>query len=152
MNQISVPPIPTVSCQNPSWAPDNTFKPPPWYLKEIIIIAASPLFAPTKSSIRFDVSLETAEHNAVLLREIYYGFQHFFQAQAGSTLTFGSEFCPVEQLRPLLRTLPGFNELAEMFVTGMPYHYAREITEAKRDREVIAMLTRGNHQPRTNQL
>jgi hypothetical protein len=70
---------------------------------------------------------------------------HFLQGQAGSTLSFGSEFRPVEQLRPLLRLHPGFEELAEVLVSGMPYRYSTEITEAARENEVLAMLERGNH-------
>jgi hypothetical protein len=130
---------------DPVIGPDDSFVPPAWFMKEITIIAASPSRVPTKSSVRFDVSMEAARHNAALLREVDYDFQHFFQGQAGSTLSFGSEFRPVEQLRPLLRQHPGFDELAEVLVTGMPYRYKLEITEAAREKEVLAMLDRGNH-------
>ena len=41
-------------------------------MKEVTIIATSISLAPTKSSVRFDVSLETVPHNAKLLREIDY--------------------------------------------------------------------------------
>jgi hypothetical protein len=58
---------------------------------------------------------------------------------------FGSEFRPLQQLSPLLRQHPGFAELAEVIVTGMPYRYSREITEEERETEVLAMLSRGNH-------
>jgi hypothetical protein len=116
-------------------------------MHEITIIAKSPSPAPTiKSAVRFDVSPEAAQHNASLLREIDYNSQRFFQDQTDTTLAFGSEFLPVEQLRPLLRQHPGFDELAEMIVTGMPHHRcSREITEAEREQEVLALLTRGNH-------
>ena len=46
MSQISVLPIPTILCLNPSWAPNDTFEPPTWFLKEITIIAASPWAQP----------------------------------------------------------------------------------------------------------
>ena len=52
----------------PIVGPEDIFKLPTWFLKEITIIAASSSLAPTKSSIRFDVSLEAAERNASLLR------------------------------------------------------------------------------------
>ena len=130
---------------DPVVGPDDTFVPPAWFMKEITIIAASPSTVPTKSSVRFDVSKEAAEHNAALLREVDYDFQQFFQGQAESTLAFGSEFRSIEQLRPLLRQHPGFDELAEILVTGMPYRYSTEITEEAREKEVLAMLVRGNH-------
>ena len=129
----------------PVLGPDDTFSPPSWFLREIHIIAAEPSPTPTKSSVRFDVSKEAADHNASLLREIDYDFQRFFQAQTGTTLDFGSEFRRLEQISPLLRQHPGFTELAEVLVTGMPYRYSREITEKERETEVLAMLARGNH-------
>jgi len=129
----------------PIVGPDDTFRPPPWLLKEITIIAATPSPTPTKSSVRFDVSQEAADHNADLLRTLDFDFQQFFKDQTGSTLAFGSEFRPIAQLSPLLRQHPGFAELTEVLVTGMPYRYSREITEKEREKEVLAMLVRGNH-------
>lgn len=75
--------------------------------------------------------MKAAQHNASsLLRELDYGFQNFVQAHTGSTLAFGSEFCPVEQLHALLWCHhPSFDELAEILITGMPYRYSKEITE-----------------------
>jgi hypothetical protein len=119
--------------------PDDTFQPPAWLMREITIIAATPSIAPTKSSVRFDVSMEAAQHNANLLKEIEYGFQNFFQDQAGSTLAFGFEF------RPVLHQHPGFEELAEILMTGMPHRYSKAITKTERETEVLAMLVRGNH-------
>jgi hypothetical protein len=101
---------------DPIVGPDDTFQPPPWFLKEIKVIAASPLLAPSKSSVRFDASPAAAKHNAKLLQDVNYDFQEFFKTQTTSTLAFGSEFRPVEQLRPLLRQHPGFEELAEILV------------------------------------
>ena len=129
----------------PVIGPDDTFSPPAWFLREIHIIAAEPSPTPTKSSVRFDVSKDAAEHNASLLREIDYDFQRLFQAQTGSILAFGSEFRRLEQLSPLLRQHPGFTELAEVLITGMPYRYSREITEEETETEVLAMLARVNH-------
>ena len=102
-------------------------------------------YSDSKAFVRFDVSKEAAQHNALLLRYAHYDFQRFLETHAESTLAFGSEFRPIEELRPLPRTHPGFKELAEILVTGMPYRYAQEITEAERDHEVIAILSRGNH-------
>jgi hypothetical protein len=44
-----------------------------------------------------------------------------------------------------LRRHPGFEELAEVLVSGMTCRYSTEITEAARENEVLAMLERGNH-------
>ena len=129
----------------PIVGPHDIFRPPPWFMNEITKIAQSDSLAPTKSPIRFDVSSEAAHHNASLLRSFDYDFPDFLQSQAGSSLDFGAEFRPVEQLRPLLGQHPGFNELAEIIASGMPYRYSTNITESERQAEVLAMLARGNH-------
>jgi hypothetical protein len=140
-----LPADPSRFLPEPIAGPDDTFTPPPWFIREIKIIAVTPAPTPTKSAVRFDVSAEAAEHNASLLRDVDYDFQRFFETQAGTTVDFGSEFRPLEQLSPLLRQHPGFAEFAEVIVTGMPYRYSKEITEEEREKEVIAMLARGNH-------
>ena len=91
--------------------------------------------------------MEATQRNAKLLREVDYDFQNFIQAQAGSTLAFGSEFLSVEQLRPLLCQHSGVDEeLAEILITGMPYRDSREeIIETERETEVIAMPSGGNN-------
>ena len=83
--------------------------------------------------------------NGLLLKDAHCDFKLLLETLAESTLAFGSEFGPVKELRPLLRTHPGFEELAEILLNGMPYRYAREITEGQRENEVIVMLGRGNH-------
>jgi hypothetical protein len=114
----------------PIVGPNNNFQFPPWFLKEIAMIAASLLLlAPSKSSVWFDVSPKAAKHNASLLSNVDCDFEKFFKTQTESTLAFGSEFRPVEQLRPLLCQHPGFDELAEILMTGMPHCHSKDITE-----------------------
>jgi aspartate carbamoyltransferase regulatory subunit len=120
----------------PVTGPNDTFRPPTLFLRKMTVVAAAPAPTPTKSSVRFDVSPEAAEHNASLLREIDCDFQKFFSTQAGSTLDFGSEFRPIEQLRPLLHQHLG----SEVLIAGM-----LEITGEERESEVLAMLVPGNH-------
>ena len=68
----------------------------------------SPSRTQKKASVRFDVSDLAAKINGLLLRDAHYDFKLFLEIQAESTLAFGSEFRPVNELRPLLRTYPGF--------------------------------------------
>jgi hypothetical protein len=62
------PSDPNCFLPDPVVGPDDTFVPPAWFTKEIAAIAASTPRVPTKSSVRFDVSLEAVRHNATLLR------------------------------------------------------------------------------------
>jgi hypothetical protein len=109
------------------------------------MIAAEPSPTPTKPSVGFDVLTDAAGHNASLLRGVDYDLQRFLQGQTGSTLDFGSEFRKLDQIRPLLRHHPGFDKLAKVLATGMPYRYDHEISKDERVLEVLAMLARGNH-------
>ena len=108
-------------------------------MKETTVIAQSNSLASQKSSVLSDISMEAAQHNGSIL-------QDFFLSQAGSTLAFGSEFHPAEQLPPLLRQHPGFNKLAEILVSGAPCRCSKEITKKERETEALAALTRGNHE------
>jgi hypothetical protein len=72
--------------------------------------------------------------------------------QAGLTLAFGSKFCPIEQLRPILQQHPGFAELAKVLVTGTPCRCSRETTKTEREQEALAACLRKvtTSQPKTS--
>jgi hypothetical protein len=129
----------------PVTGPDDSFLPPDWFLRELRRIADSPCPTPARPTIRFEVSQEAAQHNAQLLRQVDYDMTQFLGTQRGTTVDAGSEFRSVETLRPLLGGHPNFKELAQVLSTGMPYRYDRGIDEATREKEMLAMIVRGNH-------
>jgi hypothetical protein len=129
----------------PEQGPDDTFDPPPWMLEELKKIVDTPVPTPNLADIQFEVSAEAAEKNAELLRAVEYNFQTLLSSQAGTTVGFGAEFRPVEQLRGLLGMHPGFAELATVLDQGMDYRYHTELTEEERSDEMLANLERGNH-------
>jgi hypothetical protein len=80
------------------------------------------------------------------LRAVDYDVTRFLETQHGTTLDFGSEFRPVESCdHYVLGSHSNFEELAQVLSHGMPYRYTKEIDEATREKEMLAMLSRGNH-------
>jgi hypothetical protein len=129
----------------PEEGPDDSFDTPAWFLSELQKIASTTVPALNKATIRFKVSAKAAEYNADLLRAVSYNIPDLLESQRGSTVSFGSEFHPVEQLRGLLSKHPGFEELAKVLTYGMDYRYREELTDDERLEEMLANLHRGNH-------
>ena len=129
----------------PVEGPDDSFDPPEWFLRELKSIASTAVPAPDKATIRFEVSARAAEYNADLLRKANYSIPDLLESQRGSTVSFGSEFRPVDQLRGLLSQHPGFKELEQILTYGMDYRYREELTDDERLEEMLANLQRGNH-------
>jgi hypothetical protein len=129
----------------PEEGPDDAFDTPSWFLRALHKIASTTVQVPDKATIRFEVSAKAAEYNANLLRAVNYSIPDLLASQRGSTVSFGSEFRPVEQLRGLLSKHPGFAELAQVLTYGMDYRYSEELTDDERLEEMLANLQRGNH-------
>jgi hypothetical protein len=136
---------PAVFLPEPVAGPDDSFSPPDWFLREILVLASTPCPVPAKSTVLFEVSPDAAQHNAELLRAVDYDMTKFLEGQRGTTLDFGAEFRSVEALRPLLGRHPNFEELAIVITSGMPYRYAQDIDDDTREKEMLAMIARGNH-------
>jgi hypothetical protein len=70
----------------------------------------------------------------------------FFARQQGTTLNFGSKFQSVaSSLRPLLGYHPNFEEFASVLEKRMPYRFSTEIGDTTRERDMLAMISGGNH-------
>jgi hypothetical protein len=136
---------PNLFLPEPVVGPDDSFPTPGWFLHELQIIADSPCPVPAKPDIQFEVSMLAAQHNANLLQEFDYDIAKLLDKQRGTTLDFGSEFRPASKLKPLLGRHPNFAELEEVLTNGMPYRYAIELDETRRQKELKAQIERGNH-------
>jgi hypothetical protein len=140
--------LPTDPCAflpEPLVGPDDFFRPPDSFLASLQKVFNSDVPTPTKPPVRFDVHQHDLQFNSELLRDYDYDFEKFLAEQSGSTLDFGSEFRPLDQLIQVLGTHPNFPELSEIVTTGMPYRYEVELSEEERVTELTAMLERGNH-------
>jgi hypothetical protein len=129
----------------PVKGPDDSFDAPDWFLNKLRTIASATVPIPEKATIRFEVSANAADYNADLLRSLNYSIPDLLKSQRGTTVSFGSEFRPVNQVRRLLSKHPGFGELEQILMYRMDYRYIDELTNNERLSEMLANLQRGNH-------
>ena len=128
--------------------PDDSFTPPAWFLKAIRTIAQTNVPTPTKPPFKFEATAEAAEHNGKILAQA--GFDvlgRVLKAHQLSTLGYGCEFRPPDQLEPLLGRHRHFSLLRDLLTEGMScYFYKVKLTEEERAEELEAILARGNHE------
>jgi hypothetical protein len=140
-----LPTDPLAFLPEPVEGPDDYFKPPPIFIKNLRTVFHATVPTPTKSPIHFDVLPSALAHNSRLLESCDHDFERFLNNKGTTTLSPGSEFRPLDQLILILGTHPNFPELAEIVTTGMPYRYKVKLSETDRTTELNAMLARGNH-------
>jgi hypothetical protein len=83
--------------------------------------ANEPVGTPNKPPIHFSMDAKAARHNSRLLEAKGYDFEQFLKRHLNTTLNYGSEFCPISQLRKILGNHPNFQELAKVLSNGMDY-------------------------------
>jgi hypothetical protein len=62
-----------------------------------------------------------------------------------TTLGFGSEFCPLDQLKDILGKHPHFGFFAKVLTNGIDYGFTKVLSDKERRAGVSAMLKGGNH-------
>jgi hypothetical protein len=78
--------------------PDDGFAPPPWLMAAIKEVATVPAPTPKAPPIRFSVDSDSLEHNGRLLEEFNFDLTELLDHFADTTLGYGSEFRPTDQL------------------------------------------------------
>lgn len=112
----------------PIVGPCDEFNPPTWFLIAIRKICGTPSPTPSKSSIRFELSHQAAQHNESVLGRVDFDIGRLIRDNESSTLGFGSEFRQVSELEPLLGRHPHFTKLALLLSEGMHYTFNRELS------------------------
>jgi hypothetical protein len=125
--------------------PDDTFTPPDWLMEAIEIVFKAKEPVPKAPPVRFDLSEEAIRFNTELLKDSALSLQTLLSQHQDTTLGFGSEFRPVDQLQTILGQHPNFGFFAEVLTNGMDYRFTKELSDDERRAEVRAMLDRGNH-------
>jgi hypothetical protein len=91
------------------------------------------------------MTAEAAKNNKKLLQLYNFNLTALLDDFQGTTLGYGLEFRPVEQLWTILGAHPHFNQLETILTNGMAYQFAEELPDAKRVAELTAIIARGNH-------
>jgi hypothetical protein len=124
---------------------DDMFEPPPWLMEAVAEVAKMPVESPSNPDVHFDITEEALDHNTRLLSTFDFDFEKMLASQTGTTLDYGSEFRPVEQLEKVIGRHPNFEFFKTVIRDGMTYHFKTEITEEERKTELAEQLARGNH-------
>jgi hypothetical protein len=129
----------------PIEGPDDAFDPGEKLLARLTEVASTTTEPPKQAPVEFSTLPEALQANDELLREYDYDLAKLINAFQETTLGYGSEFRPVEQLKKVLGGHPQYETLAQLITKGMNYRFNRELTEEERKKELQGMLQRGNH-------
>jgi hypothetical protein len=135
----------------PVEGPEDSFQPPPEFHTHLREVAQAPVPTPKAPNVQFSTDKPSLERNRATLELHGYSLESLFAANKGTTLDYGSEFRPIDQLLKVLGGHPLFPELSKILTEGMNYRYSEELTEDERATEVSQMTERGNHQSAENE-
>ncbi len=91
----------------------------------------------------FELSETAAMHNSNIIASFGYDLESAIKSHGFTHLSMGSELRPIEQLEPLLKYHPYFNELQEIASKGVNYPLS-EISEELRIQQLELQLKQGN--------
>ena len=95
-------------------------------------VAASPT-APTKlAPFTFATTPEAIKTNEEVLARNGFDLERALSRAQDTTLGYGSEFRPLDQLEIVLGGHPEFGVLAGLIENGMSYHFKQELSEDAR--------------------
>jgi hypothetical protein len=123
--------LPTIAAAflpKPVLGPRDAFEAPLELLTAVAEIARLPSPTPAASPIHFDIKPYHLAANTKLLADADYNLSKLLSQHQHTTLGFGSEFRPIDQLRRVIGQHPHFSKLVDILVNGMPYRYSTEIT------------------------
>ena len=115
---------------------------------ESIANAAVP--TPLKSPIEFEFTMDAATHNSNLLEQVGYNLGKFINNHPGSTISYGSELRPVEQLEPLLIHHPSYERFKLNHLNGIDYP-VNDLSKEDRISMLDRSIERGNHKSALNE-
>ena len=94
---------------------------------------------PNKPSFKFEMNDDAARHNESLLNKYGYDLSRAIAAQKNSTMSFGSEFKPIETLRNIYKNHPDWPKMQEFVKKGVSYPMSK-LDEQKRQQRMTEML------------
>jgi hypothetical protein len=125
--------------------PDDHFEPPPNFLLRLKQVALTPVPAPKHPALVSATTPQALSHNARQLANAGHDLSQLLYRNRDTTLHFGSEFRPIDQLQMVRGCHPLFDQLRTIFTAGMDYRFKTELSETARLIELTQILERGNH-------
>ena len=115
------------------------------FIAKVKLISSRKSKTPRKSSLRFDVSQEAAEHNAKQLAQYDYDVSRLISDNQNSIISYGSEFREPPLLHLLLRDHPLWGFLRKTLERGAEFEFTSEQSDEARILENSALIDYGNH-------
>jgi hypothetical protein len=129
-------------------APDDTATvPSPEFLKSVAYVAALEAPAPSPPPFMFDPNnlLQSARHNTSILEDYGFDLDRLFAAHSDSTVGYGSEFRPIDQLDRVLGGHPNYPQFRPNVTSGMSFLGKCLPSEEERVRDLELAIAWGNH-------
>ncbi len=140
-NAISIPAEPPPSHPLANFWPPNILK----ICKSNIIV---PCATPSRPLFEFNLNLEAAHKNYLVMRKFNNDFEQVLKAQQDLPLGYGSEFRKPSTLEPLLSCHPNWKRFKKLLKNGSEWPLNR-LDESTRlqdvDRHLPLAITRGHH-------
>ena len=114
------------------------------FYKTVKSIATSNVPAPVAPPLKFEFTAEATEYNSNLLAEHGFDYSKLVNSSPDSTISYGSELRPMDQLEPLLGHMPNWDTFKRNATQGIDYP-DNELPEEKRIELLEETIARGNH-------
>jgi hypothetical protein len=104
-------------------------------MKNIRDVANTPVPAPQRPPILFDISPASLAANTALITSFDFDFEALLADNQDTTIGYNSEFRPVSQLKEILGDHPNFEFFERVAKEGMDYKFTSDIREVDRRRK-----------------
>ena len=124
---------------------DDRHIPKPWLLQNVRRIRNTRQDPFPAGPFWYSPDLESVQHNTDLLRKYNYDLEPLLQEHQHTSLFYGHEFRPIEDLESLYGQHDLFPFFKNIHQNGMEYKYKRELTSDEKMAKLEAQLQKGNH-------
>ncbi|KAL7525801.1 hypothetical protein ACHAXR_002849, partial [Thalassiosira sp. AJA248-18] len=114
------------------------------FYESVEYLAESTVPVPCDTSLQFEFSMDAATHNSNLLEDVGYDLGKFIDQHPGSTISYGSELRPLDQLQPLLQHHPSYERFAYNHLNGIDYP-VDSLSQEECSSMLEKSIERGNH-------
>ena len=115
------------------------------FISTIEHITKAEVEAPSASQFCFKYIVDAMEHNDKLLKSFNYNFERVVQSNPNTIISYGSELQPIDQLQPLLRHHPMWNDFDACATNEIDYPLTEPLSEEERVQILDENIQRGNH-------
>jgi hypothetical protein len=105
----------------PVEGPEEFFRPLPEFHTHLKEVADATVTVPKAPLVEFVTDWTSLEKNPMMLECHSFNLDALSTKNKGTTLNYGSKFCPLYQLKKILGDHPHFPELSKILTQGMDY-------------------------------